>query len=143
MSSNTHAHTHTHAHASTRAFHLPSIGLLFGCVEGDVALLLVTRKLAGSVSDTPRDAPLMSLGLNFFLHDGALRKFLSSSLTEGKERGRKKDVNFSTHCICVASVLLVCLSPHLFNSPLSSNGHQTVKFALQSSSSLQKRGFHI
>lgn len=57
----------------------PSIGLLFGCVEGDAALLLVTLKLAGSVSDAPNDIPLMSLGLNFFLHEGARRKFLSSS----------------------------------------------------------------
>lgn len=85
--------THTH----TRFFCLPSIGLLFGCVEGDAALLLVTRKLAGSVSDAPKDIPLMSLGLNFFLHEGARRKFLSSSLKkrEKVERDEERKHNIS------------------------------------------------
>lgn len=65
-------------------------------------------------------------------------------ILDRRQRKRKEErCEFFTHCICVASVLLMCLFPHLFNSPLSSNGHQTVKFALQSSSSLQKRGFHI
>jgi hypothetical protein len=39
----------------------------------------VTRKLAGSVSADPAARPRMSFGLNFFLHDGALLKLLSSS----------------------------------------------------------------
>lgn len=85
---------------------LPSIAPLFDCVEGDAVPLLVTRKLAGSVSDTPIDIPLMSLGRNFFRHDGARRKFLSSSCR-----------NEQSLCECTESVC-VCvresLSPHPF-----------------------------
>lgn len=80
---------------------LPSIALLFGCMEGEAVLLPVTRKLAGRVSDTPNDIPLMSLGLNFFLHDGARRKFLSSSCR--REEGMNKD-----HRSCLLCVTQVC-----------------------------------
>lgn len=84
---------------------LPSIGLLFGCAEADEALLLVTLKLAGRVSDTPKDIPLMSLGLNFFLHDGARRKFLSSSWNIEDSRRKKKKVGFRSFCLASADVL--------------------------------------
>ena len=64
------------------------MGLLFGWVEGDTAAPeLFTLKLAGSVSDAPRDIPRMSLGRNFFLHDGARRKFLSSSWGRREKEG--------------------------------------------------------
>ena len=66
------------------------MGLLFGWGEGDTAAPeLLTLKLAGRVSDAPRDPPTprMSLGRNFFLHDGARRKFLSSSWRRREEEG--------------------------------------------------------
>lgn len=82
-------------------FSLPSIGLLFGCVEGEDALPLFTRKLAGRVSDAPSDTPLMSLGRNFFLHEGARRKFLSSSY---RRRRRRVDRKLVSHIISRSAV---------------------------------------
>lgn len=126
---------HTHAH--TGFLCLPSIGLLFGCVEGDAAPLLVTRKLAGRVSDAPKDIPLMSLGLNFFLHEGARRKFLSSSWKRGggggegggwRDRGRcvkeRKVVlhviSHSVLCDCVGKCVVFVTSSILLSVPMAS-----------------------
>lgn len=103
---------HTNACTCTHFCHsvlrLPSIGLLFGCVEGDAALLLVTRKLAGRVSDAPNDIPLMSLGLNFFLHEGARRKFLSSSWKRGGWRRRWVERSREEVCVTYHSSVSLC-----------------------------------
>ena len=69
---------------------LPSMWLLFGCVEGDAALLLVSLKLAGRVSAEPGDIPRASLGRNFFLQEGARRKLLSSSWKRFRERRKQE-----------------------------------------------------
>lgn len=58
--------------------HVPSRCIFFGCTEGEDRDE-VTRKLAGSVSADPAAKPRTSLGLNFFLQEGALLKLLSSS----------------------------------------------------------------
>lgn len=58
--------------------HLPSTCIFFGCAEGE-ARVGATRKLAGRVSEDPEAKPRTSLGRNFFLQEGALRKLFSSS----------------------------------------------------------------
>lgn len=65
----------------TKRFFIPSISIFFGCIDGE-DIVLVTLKLAGSVSADPTDIPRTSLGLNFFLQEGARLKFLSSSWRE-------------------------------------------------------------
>lgn len=118
----------------TQTHSSPSIGLLFGCVEGDTALLLVTLKLAGSVSDTPSDAPLMSLGLNFFLHEGARRKFLSSSWKRSRRRGQGVNVTLIFSHSLWTKCVFAC---HLVHAPVCAEGQQAAVFALQRGSGLE------
>lgn len=126
-----------------RGVGLPSIALLFGCMEGDAALLPVTRKLAGKVSDTPNDTPLMSLGLNFFLHEGARRKFLSSSCSgaEGLNKGCRSACVYVRVCERITSSILLSVpkaSRLLYSRSrvaLAYKDHKNTK-AISSSSSL-------
>lgn len=64
--------------------HVPSSCIFLGSTEGEDREE-VTRKFAGRVSADPAAKPRTSLGLNFFLQEGALLKLFSSSWdTEGR-----------------------------------------------------------
>lgn len=62
--------------------HVPSSCIFLGGTEGEDREE-VTRKFAGRVSADPAAKPRTSLGLNFFLQEGALLKLFSSSWDTG------------------------------------------------------------